>query len=538
MAQLHHLVALEDFATANAAFWRRRLQLTDKGIAEKRQLRATLIELNDKIERISRGEQQLSQQHQKAALVLTEAKQKVAFYSERKDELLAEFEEGETRLNEVLKEFDLQFDLGKANELFTFLKEKKELVEVNAAQILTLKQELNDVERAIEKKEAGINVKVDRNTKLTEQLAAIQLQMDAILEDRRELFGDKKVEEERSLKQELLNQLEATEKKETEQLSTLTVDLERLKEGLKAKQEDFDKETQKIAELEGQLQRGLVKIDFESIAYLRSKLLPNEEAERMRNIAQSLEKQGIQLAQQEKNNQEEKKKLEPIIEAEEDIKALKEEMTKKEELWVELQQTIGAIKEKLTENDRRIANAKVLMSSILLQEKETNRWRALRDIIGSADGDRFRKFAQGLTLKKLVNLANQHLDKLSGRYVILKPDDEDLKLYILDTFQADNVRSMNTLSGGESFMVSLALALGLSDLAGRNTNIGSLFIDEGFGTLDGNTLDLAISTLENLQSSGKMIGVISHVKELKERITTQIQIKKRGSGVSEVMVVS
>ena len=97
---------------------------------------------------------------------------------------------------------------------------------------------------------------------------------------------------------------------------------------------------------------------------------------------------------------------------------------------------------------------------------------------------------------------------------------------------------MNTLSGGESFLVSLALALGLSDLAGRNTLIRSLFIDEGFGTLDEATLDMAITTLENLQASGKTIGIISHVPALKERITTQVRVNKQGNGYSQVEVVS
>ena len=97
---------------------------------------------------------------------------------------------------------------------------------------------------------------------------------------------------------------------------------------------------------------------------------------------------------------------------------------------------------------------------------------------------------------------------------------------------------MNTLSGGESFLVSLALALGLSDLAGRNTLIRSLFIDEGFGTLDESTLDMAITTLENLQASGKTIGIISHVPALKERIATQIRVNKQGNGYSQVEVVS
>ena len=96
---------------------------------------------------------------------------------------------------------------------------------------------------------------------------------------------------------------------------------------------------------------------------------------------------------------------------------------------------------------------------------------------------------------------------------------------------------MNTLSGGETFLVSLALALGLSDLAGRNTQIESLFIDEGFGTLDEQTLDTAISSLENLQSQGKTIGIISHVPALKERISTQIRMVQKGNGFSEILVV-
>ena len=158
-------------------------------------------------------------------------------------------------------------------------------------------------------------------------------------------------------------------------------------------------------------------------------------------------------------------------------------------------------------------------------------------MIGSENGKKFRVFVQSLTLRQLVNLANLHLEKLTGRYVIDKTKDDLLDLDIIDTWHSSNRRSMNTLSGGESFLASLALALGLSDMAGKNTQIKSLFIDEGFGTLDEGTLDVAINTLENLQSQGKTIGVISHVKELKERISTQIQVKKKGNGYSRVEVV-
>ena len=116
-------------------------------------------------------------------------------------------------------------------------------------------------------------------------------------------------------------------------------------------------------------------------------------------------------------------------------------------------------------------------------------------------------------------------------------ENEALELDIVDRYQGDNQRSMSTLSGGESFLVSLALALGLSDLAGRNAQIQSLFIDEGFGTLDARNLDLVIQTLENLQSSGKTIGIISHVDALKERIYTQIRVVKQGHGFSTISVI-
>ncbi len=186
--------------------------------------------------------------------------------------------------------------------------------------------------------------------------------------------------------------------------------------------------------------------------------------------------------------------------------------------------------------EARKAKYKGLVKYIVQPKKICSRWGKLNELIGQADGKKFRIFAQGLTLKKLVRLANIHLSNLNDRYFIHKPDDQLLDLEIIDTFQADNCRSMLSLSGGESFLVSLALALGLSDLAGHKAQIKSLFIDEGFGSLDENSLDLALSTLENLRSSGKTIGLISHVNTLKERIGTQIQVIKSGNGLSQIQI--
>ncbi len=162
-------------------------------------------------------------------------------------------------------------------------------------------------------------------------------------------------------------------------------------------------------------------------------------------------------------------------------------------------------------------------------------WGHLNALIGSKEGDKFRKFAQGLTLDNLVWLANNQLNRLHGRYLLKRKESDALELEVVDTWQADAVRDTRTLSGGESFLVSLALALALSDLVSHKTRIDSLFLDEGFGTLDSETLDTALDALDALNASGKTIGVISHVEAMKERIPVQIKVKKiNGLGYSKL----
>ena len=164
-------------------------------------------------------------------------------------------------------------------------------------------------------------------------------------------------------------------------------------------------------------------------------------------------------------------------------------------------------------------------------------WTQLSALIGSHDGKKFRVFAQGLSLEVLLRHANTHLARLNPRYHLGRADGENLDLEIIDLYQASARRPMSSLSGGESFLASLALALGLSDLAGRNVQIDSLFIDEGFGTLDTETLDTALSALESLRLQEKTVGIISHVEVLKERIGVQINVARQPDGCSALKVV-
>lgn len=163
-------------------------------------------------------------------------------------------------------------------------------------------------------------------------------------------------------------------------------------------------------------------------------------------------------------------------------------------------------------------------------------WAKLNDLLGSANGNKFKTIAQGYTLDVLLSYANKHLEDLTQRYNLEKIPDT-LALQVVDNDMLGEVRSVHSLSGGESFLISLALALGLSSLSSNRMKIESLFIDEGFGALDIDTLSIAMDALDNLQTQGRKIGVISHVEEMKERITTQIQVIKSVNGRSSVKIV-
>lgn len=200
-----------------------------------------------------------------------------------------------------------------------------------------------------------------------------------------------------------------------------------------------------------------------------------------------------------------------------------------------LNEQLVEVKGKLQADIRLKAQQTALLQQQQQQKAIAEQWVMLNKLIGSADGSKFRTFAQGLTLDNLVYLANQEMANLHQRYQLQRNTDESLALQVIDLWQANAVRDVKTLSGGESFLVSLGLALALSNLVSHKTQIESLFLDEGFGTLDANTLEVALDALERLNATGKLIGVISHVDALKERINKQIHVYKgSGAGVSKL----
>ena len=354
---------------------------------------------------------------------------------------------------------------------------------------------------------------------------------------RQALFGDKdpnKAEEQLRLK---LKRIEAQlEEKSTEQQEADAIFI-RLKQQIKSLQEAIETLKERLHLLEPQFNEQLEKQQFDNEESFLAACMNEEQRlhldQQQRLLAERKSTLKEQLQQVEAN-------LQLLAEQQpEQHKALNIYRLEHESLEVQkakLNAVKGRDQERLSMHLDAVSRVAEQNKLIEAQEKETNRWRMLHELIGSADGKKYRNFAQNLTFELVLHYANLQLNQMSDRYSLCIDNrlNSKLELTVEDHYQGDEIRSIKNLSGGESFIVSLALALGLSQMVSGSMQLQSLFLDEGFGTLDEDSLDIALSSLSNLQQSGKTIGIISHVAALKERISTQIQVIPMSGGRSRL----
>jgi len=439
-------------------------------------------------------------------------------------------------LKSHFKEFDVELDAMKVKAQYQKLLNRKEVYAQTLKDLRVLEIELNRCE--VDKKES--------QTKKVSLSADIKADEESLIE------LDKNLKKLTSSRIEILNvvNLEIYEKEITAkheemqrkvQLSKdalnelITKQKERLtyKKDLDAKISEDEKKVNLIAL---KLQELYKENDFKNEQEFLDAQLNNEQRAELTSLCKNIE-DGYKLSQTLKTESSKKlqiHKQEPVSEKLsnelETIQALLEQKANA------LQESIGSDKKELEVNQENSDKHKNRMASLELKKDSFKVWVKLNELIGSADGTKFKKFAQGITLEQLINLANQHLNNLSSRYTLTRDEDKLLDLEVIDAFQGNAIRPVSTLSGGESFIVSLALALGLSELASQKIAIDSLFLDEGFGTLDEESLETALNALNLLQSGGKMVGVISHIEALKERIPLQIKVIQNGDGTSFIKV--
>jgi len=287
--------------------------------------------------------------------------------------------------------------------------------------------------------------------------------------------------------------------------------------------------------LQADIQQRFATLSFVDEADYRAAVLVDTEREHLQQLASQLHD-----SQQRNHNllSEAKRIQQQLLDHHQtalSVEQLHDALGQLQQQFSEQQKQLGAVEQQLAANEALKQNQQQLLDAINQQRNHTEEWKVLHQLIGSSDGKKFRNFAQGLTFNIMVAHANEQLKKMSDRYLLIADSEQPLMLNVMDNYQGGQIRTSKNLSGGESFIISLSLALGLSNMASHRMQVDSLFLDEGFGTLDEEALDVALDTLTNLQQSGKLIGVISHIQALKDRISSQIQVVPQTGGISKII---
>ena len=395
-----------------------------------------------------------------------------------------------------------------------------------------IEKQIADIDSEVKRLDAVIETQSTALVEKLEHLEILKKELATGSDERNALYGDKNPDDEERRLNKTIADAEGAEKLARERHNELQQKWNTAKARVESLEKRIDQREPELRELETEFSAALSPVGFSNEEQFLAARISSERRAELAAMAKDLDERQTDLKARQKDREtrlttemareitdKSLEELEPLFE--ENEKALKE-----------LRDIIAGLKHKLNENMAAIERIKEKQTAIEAQKKEYRRWSNLHDLIGSADGKRYRNFAQTLTFEMMIGHANRQLQKMTDRYLLVRNEAQPLDLDVIDNYQAGEIRSTKNLSGGESFIVSLSLALGLSHMASKNVRVDSLFLDEGFGTLDEEALDTALETLAGLQQDGKLIGVISHVSALKERISTQVQVTPQTGGRS------
>lgn len=463
-----------------------------------------------------------------------------------------------TRLAAVIESYATQFDtafktlesnlsaipewkeLFGRGELKDCLTKRTEQWNKNAGELAKSKEEINRHTVNLEN-EAGKFADASANLKArTEKFAASQKAVEQLSSDRAEVLHGKPADAAERYFVDKQNAVAEKLKKSTGNKNSYTARNESLNGAISLIQGNVELSKEQVEALNHEINKWIAEKEdftFELLAELlsRDNAWIQAEKQMLKKIAEAETATNATLAERRKN-----------LDRHNSLESKPENETDSKDI---LQNNLAALNATADEKNKRLTEITVTLSANakskelikgLAKEREekgelAENWRKLNDLLGSASGNKFKEIAQGYTLETLLSYANKHLRELSPRYRLQRIPDH-LALQVTDRDMLNEVRTIHSLSGGESFLISLALALGLSSLSSNRMKVESLFIDEGFGSLDSDTLRTAMDALEHLHSQGRKIGIISHVTEMTERITVQIKIKKTSNGKSEVEV--
>jgi exonuclease SbcC len=479
-------------------------------------------ELNTKQILVSQNEQELYKLKSSIEQLQNEQTQNISKKQSLEEELLKVYSKYELKFDEKFEE-NFRILVAKKDSFIKNETSKKEL----DVKLQSLIVQLKEFDTKIISIVSSLKTDAEQLSKISSETIELQTQSKAILDVSDLNIFEKEItnkfnaisEKYNSLSKELVNL-----NSKNESVNTQIIEL---------KQKQIVDNT-KLEEIKQNFNKALVENSFTSKEEFEKALLSKELREELSMKCKALEEKYNQIQTLKIDTAKKLSEQKELNLTDKELQTLNDELKELQTATDELQKSIGSLEKELEINALNIQKHETKIKELEKRKEAFKVWIKLNEMVGSASGDKFAKFAQGITLDQLIYLANKHLQILSPRYELQRSSDSSklLEIEIIDGFQGDVVRPVSTLSGGESFIVSLSLALGLSALASQKISIDSLFLDEGFGTLDSDSLELALNALNQLQSSGKMVGVISHVEALKERIPLQIRVMPKGDGTS------
>ncbi|WP_160108034.1 AAA family ATPase [Pseudomonas izuensis] len=502
----------------------------NQSIAQDEQRQTALLTLQQDAARLTQQLRHAETAHQQAAQHLDNQQRELGSDRQRLDEELAAFAS-------LLPDETLQ--ALRSEPAATFMQLDRQITE-RLAQLDQQKEELAEQQQ----RQQSLEKEQDRQQTRTQQLQTAEQQFQALAEQQQasqhtleQLLGEHSSAE--HWQQQLEHAVETARGAETttaQNLQSVLTQQVRIAAELKAQQERLQALQSEATELAAKIAdwrarhpelddgglEDLLRVDDAHVSELRQRLqLSEKEIEQAKVLVQERDKRLMDHQGQHNGNL--------------DAEQLDIALTELQHQCGVSEQRCAELRAEQVEDQRRQNANQALAQQIAEAYAEYQRWARLNALIGSATGDTFRKIAQAYNLDLLVHHANVQLRQLVRRYR-LKRGGSMLGLLVMDTEMGDELRSVHSLSGGETFLVSLALALGLASMASSTLKIESLFIDEGFGSLDPQSLQLAMDALDGLQAQGRKVAVISHVQEMHERIPVQIQVRRQGNGLSTLEV--
>ncbi len=407
----------------------------------------------------------------------------------------------------------------------------------NNKTIRILKEEIIELQKTIEKDDKAHKEIENLVNSIKENKITLENDIKELNASRVKLFEEKDCDIELENQNRILKEINQKIDINEAELAPINDSIIKLSENIKHKQERIIKLNETLSNLKSELDSALKSNDIDSVETALSYNLDNEEKLSLETSIKSYENKEIEYKALLKDINSEKTDLESkkVEISDETAKEKQNELQNNRDESIK-QKTI--IEQELKANEVNRDKIKEKEALITHQQTKVNKWEILYTAIGSSDGKKFKEIAQGITLDYLIHNTNQKLIELFPRYELFRIQNEinatSLELGVIDKYSAAIKRPVSNLSGGESFIISFSLALGLSDLLNKKVSIETLFLDEGFGTLDEETLTQALEAIDNLSKTGKVIGIISHVSLLHDRIRSQIQVQENGDSTSSL----